>query len=412
MIPIGTDRPPKRRPLVNETLIAVNLAVYITGLVGISLGWFDREALLRFVHYDPQHLRVWQLLTYQFAHDQYGLGHIIFNMIFLWVFGNAVEDRLGRLGYLAFYLIGGVIAGLAHGLVSPAPVIGASGAIAGVSGAFLALFPRANVRILILFIVIGIVSIPAMWVIAFYFALDVLNQTMAIFGRGGSNVAYAAHLAGYVYGFAVGFGLLATGLLRREEFDIFFLFKQAKRRREFQGAVQASKGGVWDAPIAVKPGKPSAQPASALSLSTEETVYAEARSEVSRLASENRLPEAAQRYLDLLDDYPTLTMNERLQVEIANYFHANGRIPEAIHACERLLDIYPNASQAAQYRLLMAMMLSRTTGARDRVAELLRAAAPKLHDASERELARALADELGVTLDTPRAASPPAAKPE
>ena len=93
----------------------MNLAVYLIGAAGAYLGWFENpRALTDWGHYDPTHFRAWQLVTYQFLHDPGGIWHIGFNLLFLWVFGCAVEDRLGRASFLTFYLMGGVLAALAH----------------------------------------------------------------------------------------------------------------------------------------------------------------------------------------------------------------------------------------------------------------------------------------------------------
>jgi membrane associated rhomboid family serine protease len=200
-IPLRTDRPPKRRPLVTQSLILVNLAVYLVGAAGFYFDLFENpQALVDFGHFDPQEFKAWQLVSYQFLHDPHGILHIAFNMLFLWVFGAAVEDRLGRVGFLGFYLTGGIVAALAHAMIKPSdPVIGASGSIAGVTGAFLALFPRSRIQVLIFFFIVGVISIPSLWFIGIYITVDVLRQLFDFLGRGGRNVAYMAHLAGYVY---------------------------------------------------------------------------------------------------------------------------------------------------------------------------------------------------------------------
>ena len=181
IIPLRTDRPPKRTPMVTQALIVVNLAVYLLGAAGGYLGLFeDAEALTGIGHFDPEQFKAWQLLTYQFLHDPHGIWHIAFNMLFLWVFGSAVEDRLGRVGFLGFYLIGGAVAALAHMAITKAPVIGASGSIAGVTGAFLALFPRSRIQILVFFFIIGTYSIPSLWFIGFYIAIDSVVPTLSL----------------------------------------------------------------------------------------------------------------------------------------------------------------------------------------------------------------------------------------
>ena len=120
-IPIRSDRPLRSTPYVNYALIAINVVVF---------GFTAREAeYSRAWEFMLWHERteLWQFITYQFLHAD--IWHIVGNMLFLWVFGNAVEDRLGKAGYLFFYLAMGVLAGLGHWLTSEAPVLGASGSV-------------------------------------------------------------------------------------------------------------------------------------------------------------------------------------------------------------------------------------------------------------------------------------------
>ena len=232
---------------MTESLIIVNLIIYLTMLMGEYGNLFNRETIVDLGHLWARDFHLWQLITYQFLHSPHDVFHIAFNMVFLWIFGGAVEDRLGRLCYLAFYLSGGVAAGLAHMTLEPAaPVIGASGSIAGLTGAFLALFPRSRIKILIIFFFIGVIQIPSMWFIGFVFMLDFLNQISSFLGGSESNIAYSAHLAGYTYGFGISLGLLATGIVKREEFDLFFLMKQAKRRAEFRAVSRQQVGGLYE----------------------------------------------------------------------------------------------------------------------------------------------------------------------
>ncbi len=134
------------------------------------------------------------MLTSLFLHGS--LTHLAFNMLFLWIFGNNLEDRWGRIRYLLFYMAAGIAATLAFVLTSPSsvvPLIGASGAIAGVMGAYLVLFPRA--RILGLVVIIP-VPLPAWLFLGFWFVSQFLG--------GSDGVAYAAHVGGFLFGMAVG----------------------------------------------------------------------------------------------------------------------------------------------------------------------------------------------------------------
>jgi membrane associated rhomboid family serine protease len=144
------------------------------------------------------HKNVWfSIFRSMFFHG--GFAHIGFNMLFLWVFGNNIEDRLGRVKFLILYFLSGIAATYAHSVVFPGsstPVIGASGAIAGVLGAYLVLFPHARVTSLFFYIV---TDLPAVVVLGFWFLVQVLQQVGSVAGEAG-GVAYMAHIGGFVAG--------------------------------------------------------------------------------------------------------------------------------------------------------------------------------------------------------------------
>jgi membrane associated rhomboid family serine protease len=152
------------------------------------------------------------LFTSMFMHG--GILHIAGNMLFLWVFGNNIEDRLGRAKFAIFYLLAGLIAVYTQALIDPsstAPTIGASGAIAGVLGAYALLFPRARVLTLIFIIFfVTLVEIPALILLALWFILQfvpALGQ-VAVGSGGDQGVAYFAHVGGFVFGLAVAAALI------------------------------------------------------------------------------------------------------------------------------------------------------------------------------------------------------------
>jgi membrane associated rhomboid family serine protease len=160
------------------------------------------------------------LFTSMFMHG--GILHIAGNMLFLWVFGNNIEDRLGRVKFLLFYLLAGLVAVYAQALIdtsSTAPTIGASGAIAGVLGAYAVLYPHARVLTLIFIIFfVTLVEIPALILLAVWFILQFLPALgqVAVEPGGGGGVAYFAHVGGFVFGLAVAAVMLwFTG--RRDE---------------------------------------------------------------------------------------------------------------------------------------------------------------------------------------------------
>ncbi len=137
------------------------------------------------------------VITSMFLHGS--LLHIGGNMLFLWIFGNNIEDRLGKVGFAAFYLVGGIVATLAHVVVgtdSTVPMVGASGAIAAVMGAYLVWFPDAKVRTAVIMFFITVINVPAKWVLGFWFVLQFLTDP-------NEGVAWMAHVGGFVFGVVV-----------------------------------------------------------------------------------------------------------------------------------------------------------------------------------------------------------------
>lgn len=160
------------------------------------------------------------LLTHQFLHA--GLLHAGGNLLYLWIFGNNVEDRLGRPLFLAFFLVAGVIAAFAQVAVDPSselPLVGASGAISAVLGCYLVLFPGARIMSLVFLIVVfQIISVPAVVLLVFWFVLQVLDGFLALGSAQATTggVAFFAHIGGFVAGAAFGLAILAVRRRRSE----------------------------------------------------------------------------------------------------------------------------------------------------------------------------------------------------
>ena len=158
------------------------------------------------------------LITSQFLHG--GWLHLLGNLLFLWIFGNNVEDRLGRFRFLLFYLVGGAVAGLTQVAIDPdstIPTIGASGAIAATLGAYLVLFPRARITSLVfLGFFYQLIDVPAVIVLVFWFALQLIDglASIGVTDTAGGGVAFFAHIGGFVFGAVVGLVLNAVGRRR------------------------------------------------------------------------------------------------------------------------------------------------------------------------------------------------------
>lgn len=210
-----------KRPSVTWALIAANIAVFaLTGMglfggdekMDLAFGFipavfFDHAALAKGLEIVPSPIT---LLTGMFLHGSF--VHLAGNMLFLWVFGDNVEDAMGSLRFLIFYLAAGIGAALLHGFLnadSEAPLIGASGAIAGVIAAYLLLYPKVKVWGLALQVIP--LFIPALWFLGFWF----LFQIYSAFTDHTSEVGFWAHVGGFVIGAAL------TPLLRRREVPIF-----------------------------------------------------------------------------------------------------------------------------------------------------------------------------------------------
>ena len=226
MLPLRDANPTRRMPVVTLALIATCLAVFMAEL-RVASGPGGDDALQRsFAAWGavPAHISAalagtgdpWialrGLVGSPFLHA--GWTHLLGNMLFLWIFGNNVEDRLGRGPFLGFYLAGGVLAALAQTLIDPTstvPLVGASGAIAATLGAYIVLYPRARITSLIfLGILIQLVEVPAVLILGLWFVLQLLDGAASLGATSAQGgVAFFAHIGGFVMGAAV--GLLVRG---------------------------------------------------------------------------------------------------------------------------------------------------------------------------------------------------------
>ena len=210
MIPIKVTQPSYSRPVVTIVLIVINILVFLNEfwlqLVDpYSLDHFMRQYSLR-----PAYFRLENVFTAMFVHATW--MHVLGNMLFLWVFGDNVEDILGHAKYLVFYLLCGVCAAMTQVLVDPSstvPMVGASGAIAGVMGAYLVKFPRSKVVILTWLIVIFTFDVPAWLALVYWFALQLFGGFGQITEANQGGTAFFAHVGGFVAGVAL-INLLGT----------------------------------------------------------------------------------------------------------------------------------------------------------------------------------------------------------
>ncbi|HET8734038.1 MAG TPA: rhomboid family intramembrane serine protease [Anaeromyxobacteraceae bacterium] len=248
MFPLKADTPVRKAPAVTVALLAANVLGFawqawfawkvagldrvhglpaeemmrrldqglsLTALIGGAIPW--EVVTLRDIGPVDLVPPPFTILTSMFLHG--GLFHLLGNLLFLWVFGPSVEDVLGRMRFLAFYVASGIAAAAAQVLLSLAqgdpliPMVGASGAIAGVMAAYLVFFPRARVTTAIpIVFIVRIVHLPAAFFIGVWFALQLLY---AVVGGSGSGVAFFAHVGGFVFGWVVTKALVLAHLRRR-----------------------------------------------------------------------------------------------------------------------------------------------------------------------------------------------------
>jgi len=210
LFPIHDENRPERKPYVTYGLLLINIVVFfcffLQGTRMLIWGVIYFGAIPSYIINGE---RLWTVLTSMFMHAD--IMHLLGNMVYLWVFGDNVEDALGHVKYLVFYLLGGLVATFAHiaslfatlpsfGTVGfDIPSVGASGAISAVLGAYVLFYPRAKIRTLVFYVFISIVTIPALYYLGFWFIYQFMMGVFSLTGLS-SGVAFWAHIGGFVAG--------------------------------------------------------------------------------------------------------------------------------------------------------------------------------------------------------------------
>jgi membrane associated rhomboid family serine protease len=214
VIPLHDDNPTTTKPRVTVGIMIACTVVYalhhlllsregataVIYALGVIPALLTGHAVADFTAFPP----ALTVLTSMFVHG--GFWHLAGNLLYLWIFGNNVEEAMGSIKYALFYVVSGLVAAGAQSLIgadSPIPMVGASGAIGGVLGAYLVLFPGARVVYLSTFIVLGVVELPAYIGLGMYFLLQVVSSIGALGSQAGGT-AYAAHVGGFVAGMLLG----------------------------------------------------------------------------------------------------------------------------------------------------------------------------------------------------------------
>jgi len=216
MIPLKDNIPTRTFPIITVSVLFVNMLIFV--LQSLLLAPRDIEAFFKYYGLIPYEFSLavsqrWELLPYNiltlftsmFIHG--GVFHVVGNMLYLWIFGNNVEDSMGHVRFIVFYFLAGIVAAAFQYFYDPAstiPMVGASGAVSGILGAYLVLYPYARVKtLLFIFIFIKIVELPALILLTIWFLMQVLYSHMG-------GVAWHAHIGGFL------FGLLSIRFFRKK----------------------------------------------------------------------------------------------------------------------------------------------------------------------------------------------------
>jgi membrane associated rhomboid family serine protease len=373
VIPIRTEAAVRGSPLVNYWIIAINIAAFLvfgTSFAGEAVQEFARQHLY-FRSYPTQ---FHHFFTYQFLHGD--AGHLLGNMLFLWVFGNSVCGKMGGGPYLLFYLACGVFAAWVNAMLKTEPffLIGASGSIAGVTTAYLALFPRSYVTVLVwVFFFIQFFEFPAMILIGL--KIIVWDNVLAPrFSGGGDQVAYLAHLGGYLFGFVGALAMLMVRGIARDQFDILALWGRWRRR---QG---------WDGPAVGKVERvatidPEKQKAEALFFDQ----IADLRSRIAEDIVQRATGAALEQYEKLQAISAGQVLPETVQLEIAREYYRRGQFPAAVQAFGRFVECYPEAGETPNIRLLSGIIHARDLQQYEVAERLLSDSMRGLRDDERRE---------------------------
>jgi len=396
LLPIRTSIWPRRTPYANYALIAINIIIFLLSysferryayLIGGELTWLQiRRWAMNWVLI-PARWHYWEFLSYAFLHGS--VLHIVGNMFFLYLFGANINDKLGHIRYLIFYLTGAVVSGAGFALLHPsstAPMLGASGAIAAVVGAYLVLFPQTQITVLywIVFL-IGTFEIPALYFIAF--KLIIYDN---IVSRIRPEVAYEAHLAGYGYGIVLLLLLLATRLLSGTHFDLWVMIRQWHRRRRYRDAVASGYDPFAGRPLRRRVESrevPQERPDAERGAKIEQVRHA-----IADRIEQRNLPTAADLYHELMRLDPAQVLPRQHLLDIANQLASDHRWADAARAYEQFLAQYGTTYEySEQVELMLGILYARYLADREQAIRHLQKAAERLVDPGQMKMCR---DEL------------------
>lgn len=361
LLPIRTNMPLRSTPVVNYLLLVANIAVFLVTRRGLAGGALDNYVL------QASYPQLHQFLTHAFLHANF--GHLAGNMLFLYIFGNNINDRLGNVGYLAFYLAGAFFAGLGHVYMEQSPAVGASGAIAAVTGIYLILLARTEVTIFYWLFFVGTFEVTALlWILLSFF-----KDLYYSLSGGAFQIAYSAHVAGYVFGFGLGLVLLFVGLVRRSRYDMLsFLLRPA---------YYAS----GNAGVAIK-----------RDFTPQQREVFTLRQQILDALAEHNMAKAVELYGRLRRLDPEQALPTQGQLDLANQLMAQGDYKQAAQAYELFLKSYPSYQQNGEVELMLGLVYSRYLNDTDRAREHLAKALDELpEDSPARQMCQTELERIG-----------------
>jgi membrane associated rhomboid family serine protease len=374
LLPVGDDSDSHVVPVVNMGIVVLNILVFaavnVLGNDVTAQNVFDGYGIV------PGDLAWYQFLTSLFLHG--GWMHIIGNMWFLWVFGDAVENRLGHVGYAVFYLVAGIGASVFYLLFTPKtlmPCIGASGAIFGVVASYAILFPRNEIRMLYWFwLFVGTFHVKAVWIVGFWVVEQVVTwHLMSEFGRVG-GIAYAAHVGGAL------FGILLAVAVRT--------WWPEERIVDDWGPSFPITGGERWSPAAGPSAPPPTPPVVPLGFDDPPESEVSSMDDVSRAFANDDPERALELYRQHAACRPGAPMAAPAQIAIADALFKRADFDEALDAYRLYLDAYGAEAHAATAKFRAAVILSRRRGENAEAAKLLLEVIMEHPDPEVVELAR------------------------
>ncbi|MBU1518138.1 MAG: rhomboid family intramembrane serine protease [Planctomycetes bacterium] len=379
LLPIRTSIRPWRTPYMNYALIIINVIIF---LLSFNFGQKTLQKWANIYMLTPAYPILWQFVTYAFLHG--GPWHIFWNMFFLYLFGNNVNDRLGHIGYLGFYLAGAVFSALGHilaaslyGAGAATPVLGASGAVAAVIGAYMVLFPQTLITVVYWFFFIGTLEVPAIYliIVKMIFIDNVIS-------RSAPNVAYDAHLSGYAFGVLAILLLRVLNLIHEDQLDLWTMLKQWNRRRVYKDVVAEgvdSFAGRISKKIEVKEVKTEAQKQAEEKISS-------MRQEIMTRISGGNIAAAADLYLELTKENVAQPLPRQPLLDIANQLMSAGKWPEAAGAYEKFLSFYGGNEYSGQIQLMLGIIYTRYLPDKIKALDNLKKAFVKLAETGQKKM--------------------------